>query len=554
MPVFIESSEAAGDWPAGGAHKWWLHHSLLSLQRSLARHRLRLILRTGNPLDALQALVAETGAVAVYGHRSYVPAGRAIDTRVERALEAAGVEVILFESYLLHDPDAVRTGAGDPYRVFTPFWKKLAAELVVPGPLPAPAFESGHVPETWPASVPLERLALEPRVDWAGGIARAWTPGEAAAERRLDHFADALLPAYLVQRDRPDCDGTSRLSPHLHFGEISIRTVWHRIRRRATGAVTEGPAGAFLRELAWREFSYHLLYHFPETPSRNFRDPFDRFPWRTDDGALACWQKGRTGYPIVDAGMRQLWTTGWMHHRVRMIVASFLTKHLLIHWHHGARWFWDTLVDADLANNTMGWQWSAGPGADAQPFFRIFNPITQGERFDPDGAYVRRWIPGLEELPARFVHRPWDAPAPPAGYPEPVVDHATARERALHAYRTLPRACPPRPSRAGRSLAGARANARNSRHFNGSSQSHRTVTSKEGRGNEGCRTTGTKKKSRGTSSGIPLSLADQFFELSDVRLVDRIQRTVFFHVDHLFVGATIKRERFRPTLSPHSPV
>jgi deoxyribodipyrimidine photo-lyase len=317
--------------------------------------------------------------------------------------------------------------------VFTPFWN--AAQRLTP-PAPPPAHGRLVAPPAWPSSVNLSAFALEPTIDWAGGMRRHWAPGEAGANARLDRFLAGPIDDYAAGRDRPDLDGTSSLSPHLRHGEIGPRTIRDAVlKKRGVGAET------YLKELAWREFAYHVLSRFPDSPERPLRPEFGRFPWRADAAGLRAWQRGRTGYPFVDAGMRQLWATGWMHNRVRMVVASFLVKDLLLPWQEGARWFADTLVDADLANNTLGWQWAAGCGADAAPFFRVFNPVAQGERFDPAGDYVRRWVPELARVPAPYVHRPWDAPEGLVGdYPRPVVDHAAARARALEALAAVTRA------------------------------------------------------------------------------------------------------------------
>jgi deoxyribodipyrimidine photo-lyase len=281
----------------------------------------------------------------------------------------------------------------------------------------------------WPQSLPLSGLALEPAIDWASGLRASWEPGEAGAQKQLELFRKEALQEYSAGRDRPGIVGTSRLSPHLHFGEISPGQIW----RAVSGS------DAYLRQIGWREFAHHLLFHNPESPGRALRHEFDDFPWRPDPKALKAWQRGRTGYPLVDAGMRELWHTGWMHNRVRMVAASFLVKHLLIGWQEGADWFWDTLVDADLANNTLGWQWVAGCGADAAPYFRIFNPVLQGEKFDPAGEYIRRWVPELASLPDEWIHQPWKAPAPPRDYPAPIVDHDLARKRALAALASITR-------------------------------------------------------------------------------------------------------------------
>ena len=443
IPVFIWAPEEEGEWAPGGASKWWLHHSLEALQSDLRQHESRLILRQGKSMEVLLELIEETGAEAVYWNTRYVPALRQRDKDIEKQLRSENIDVATFASRLLHDPDAVRTTSDGPYHVYTPFWRKLEDTLEVAATLPMPSFDDAESPSSWPASLNLDDLDLLPEVDWAEGLREMWTPGEKHAHERLSHFLDTSLSDYGDERDRPDHDGTSTLSPHLCHGELSPRQVWNAVKTRIGDDTTESEAEAFLRQIIWRDFSYHLLHHYPETPTEPLKEKYNKFPWKENEEALTAWQKGLTGYPIVDAGMRQLWHTGWMHNRVRMIVASFLTKDLLIPWQEGAKWFWDTLVDADLANNTMGWQWAAGSGADAQPFFRIFNPISQGEKHDPDGAYVRRWVPELADLPDDYLHKPWEAPEDvleEAGislgedYPRPIVDHAKAREAALEAY------------------------------------------------------------------------------------------------------------------------
>jgi deoxyribodipyrimidine photo-lyase len=443
IPVFIWAPAEDGDWPPGGASRWWLHQSLSALAAALERRGSRLVLRQGASLVTLRALVRETGAGAVFWNRRYEPALIARDKQVKEALRADGLEVESFNSALLFEPWTVANRAGRPFQVFTPFWRHCLDQPDPPAPDPAP--ESLPAPVQWPKSEPLAALALEPRPDWAGGLRAAWQPGEAGAAANLQGFLERTFAEYAVLRDRPDQPGTSRLSPHLHFGEIGPRQVWQAVkalaaRRGLPSAAWRG--GRFLAELGWREFAHHLLFHFPHTPAAPLREEFARFVWRRNPAGLKAWQRGRTGYPIVDAGMRELWRTGWMHNRVRMIAASFLVKDLLVDWREGARWFWDTLVDADLAANTLGWQWTAGCGADAAPFFRIFNPVTQGQKFDPQGEYVRRWVPELAHLPAEWIHQPWAAPPEVltrAGvvlgkhYPEPVVNHAIAREVALEA-------------------------------------------------------------------------------------------------------------------------
>jgi deoxyribodipyrimidine photo-lyase len=402
--VYIWSPGEEGGWEPGGASRWWLHRSLRALDAELRRHRSRLVIREGPALEVLRELAAETGAEAVRWNRRYEPYAIERDSTVKSALAGDGLDVESANAALLFEPWTIATGGGDPYKVFTPFWKACMSAGPPPEPEPAPTL---HSPESWPDGLDIDALGLDPQIDWAGGLDETWTPGERTAGERLDAFLEDAVARYATDRDRPDREGTSRLSPHLHHGEIGPRQIWHEVRGRGLDP------RRFLAEVGWREFSHHLLYHFPHTPERPLREEFERFPWRTDRAALGAWQRGETGYPLVDAGMHQLWTTGWMHNRVRMVVASFLVKHLLLPWQEGARWFWDTLVDADLANNTLGWQWTAGCGADAAPFFRIFNPRLQAERYDPTGEYVRRW-----------------APDPRA----PIVDHREARERALEAF------------------------------------------------------------------------------------------------------------------------
>ncbi len=446
VPVFIWSMEESGGWPRGAASRWWLHQSLLSLSKDLEARGSRLILRQGPAREQLQALAEESQASLVVWNRVYEPAHVLRDKEIMQRCEANGLEVRCFPGSLLHEPWEVQTAQGNPYQVFTPFWK-ACLQRPAPGPvLKAPT--TWPTPSSWPQSCSLPDLQLEPSIPWADGFRTAWQPGEAGARQRLQTFLDGPIESYLEDRNRPGLMGTSRLSPHLHCGEISPRQIWHAITVTRAGkpAAWQQQADGFLREVYWREFAYHLLHHFPRTIDQPLREAFQRFPWRHDPRLLKAWQRGNTGYPIVDAGLRELWHTGWMHNRVRMIAASFLVKHLLIPWQEGARWFWDTLVDADLANNTLGWQWTAGCGADAAPYFRIFNPILQGKKFDPKGAYVKRWVPELARLPLAWLHEPWAAPKDilrEAGvqigqtYPAPVVDHAQARQAALAAFASL---------------------------------------------------------------------------------------------------------------------
>jgi deoxyribodipyrimidine photo-lyase len=445
LPVFVWDDRAP--WAPGGASRWWLHHSLSRLQGSLAELGLPLVLRRGAVEDVLPALAGEVGAEGVYASRSYEPSARAQEEALHRILSADGIEFRRFPGTLLVEPEEGLKRDGSPFRVFTPFYRNLLERLGPRGPLSPP--ERPVAPTSIPRSDRLETWALVPsRPDWAGGLRDAWVPGEAEGRRRLEEFLERAASAYGEARDRPAVPGTSRLSPYLHFGELSPREIWHTVS--SAGTQVDAGSQAFLREVAWREFSYHLLFHFPAFPDVPFRPEFEAFPWQDAPEHLLAWQRGETGYPIVDAGMRQLWHTGWMHNRVRMIVASFLVKHLLIDWREGEAWFWDTLVDADLASNSASWQWVAGSGADAAPYFRIFNPILQGEKFDADGDYVRRWVPELKDLPKKWIHKPWLAPEPilieahirlGKTYPHPIVDHIWARERALAAFKALPRSC-----------------------------------------------------------------------------------------------------------------
>ena len=442
VPLYVHATDDAGGWSMGAASRWWLHHSLASLDASLHALGGRLVIRTGSSVEVVSELVARTGATTCLWNRRYDANSIDIDSAIKSVLIERGVEVRSFNGSLLYEPWEVKTKDEAPYRVFTPFWKAASKVRAPAAPIPAPASLADGT--TGIVSESIDSLALLPSRDWADGFAERWTPGEQGAKDKLEHFAGPMFRGYKKTRNVPGEYGTSRLSPHLAFGELSPRRAWqvlaHRLGERAASNPHFDP---YLRELGWREFGYHILYHFPDTPDVPLRKEFERFPWRFDADALRRWQRGQTGFPIVDAGMRELWATGWMHNRVRMIVASFLIKDLLVPWQEGARWFWDTLVDADLANNTLGWQWTAGSGYDSSPFVRVFNPMTQGERFDPDGDYVRRWVPELAGLSNKFIHRPWDAPpldleaaAIRLGdtYPLPIVDHAEARKRALDAY------------------------------------------------------------------------------------------------------------------------
>ncbi|MCB1670580.1 MAG: deoxyribodipyrimidine photo-lyase [Pseudomonadales bacterium] len=442
LPVYILDEAHPGPWRLGGASRWWLHRSLQALNQALDN---QLWIFAGDPLTVIRELISRHGADAVYWNRCYEPWQRDRDRDIKQTLREQDVAVSSYNGSLLWEPWEVLKADGTPYRVFTPFFTK--------GCLQGPAPRS---PESRPPELQLlpctqskqriEELALLPTVDWYRVMATQWQPGETGAAQRLESFLETGLDQYRKGRDYPALEAVSRLSPHLHWGEISPNQVWHRIRQETLSRGLEEQGEHYLRELGWREFSYSLLYHFPELPRRNLQQKFDAFPWRNDAESLRAWSSGMTGYPIVDAGMRELWQTGYMHNRVRMIVASFLVKNLMIHWHQGEEWFWDCLLDADLANNSASWQWVAGCGADAAPYFRIFNPVTQGQKFDPEGHYVRRFIPEIAALPDRHLHDPSAAPEPvltAAGieldstYPRAIVDLKDSRNRALEAFQSL---------------------------------------------------------------------------------------------------------------------
>jgi deoxyribodipyrimidine photo-lyase len=442
LPLYILDDETPDAFRMGGASRWWLHFSLAALDRSLAKHGGALVLRQGPAPEVLAALLEETGATSIHATRGYDPCDAKLETTIEALCKERRAELHLHPGQLLFAPDDIVAGSGKPYRVFTPFWKACLAAPAPCAPLKTPKFGNFAAAK----SERLDYLELLPtKPDWAGALRATWEPGEDSARRRLSDFIDEKLANYADDRSMLDDDTTSRLSPYLHFGEISPNQVWHAVRHASEGTrgkIRKG-ADAFLSELGWREFSYHLLNRFPNMPTEPLRPEFARFPWRSDQEALRAWQRGETGYPIVDAAMRQLWRTGWMPNRARMIVASFLVKHLLLPWQDGAAWFWDTLVDADLANNSASWQWVAGCGTDATPYFRVFNPILQGQKFDPSGDYVRAFVPELTKLPAAYIHTPWDTPdlllaqsgvALGRTYPRPIVEHARARARALEAF------------------------------------------------------------------------------------------------------------------------
>lgn len=443
VPLYVLDDAAAGPWALGGASRWWLHHSLQALSENFETAGSPLIIRQGDVCEHVCEIAEAIDARAVHFSRGSEPWWRKVEDRLKSELADRDIAAKRFAGRLLIDPDKVRTNSGDVYKVYTPFWRAVSQKDLR---APVAQVRKLEAPSEKIASDALEDLNLLPRrPNWAESFGPHWTPGETGARRRLRAFLDDDLDSYGQDRDRPDRAGTSRLSPHLRFGEISAAECWTQVQNVLADRTCAG-AETFLKELMWREFSYHLLHEWPDLPEAAFRAQFGQFPWREDDDQLRAWQKGQTGYPIVDAGMRELWQTGWMHNRVRMIVGSFLTKNLLLPWQAGEAWFWDCLVDADLASNAASWQWVAGSGADAAPYFRIFNPIKQGEKHDPDGAYVRRWVPELADLPNNAIHAPWEAGKDvlkTAGvvlgetYPAPIVDHGETRKRALDAYERI---------------------------------------------------------------------------------------------------------------------
>lgn len=426
IPVYVLDDKTAGDRKLGGASRWWLHHSLEALDKSLGRHGSKLILRKGDSAKEIAAIVKETGAAAVHAIHHYEPWWR----DAEAAL-AKSVDLCLHDGNYLAPPGTATTGSGQPFKIYTPFARALQAMLPMREPLSEPKL---HAPGKWPKSDKLADWALLPsKPDWSGGFGKEWTPGEREAQDRLDHFLD-IVKDYDEDRNRPSMEGSSRLSPHLHWGEISPVQVWHALQgKRGKGADT------FRGEIIWRDYAQNIIAQYPRYPEKSYRDAFGKFAWRDpkkSSGAakdLKAWQQGRTGYPIVDAGMRQLWTTGWMHNRVRMIAASFLIKHLLIDWREGEQWFWDTLVDADYGNNGVNWQWVSGSGVDSNMFTRIMAPLTQSPKFDA-AEYIREWVPELKGLSDADIHDPEEEKRP-EDYPAKIIGHKEARERALEAYR-----------------------------------------------------------------------------------------------------------------------
>ncbi len=442
LPLYIVDDTHAGDWQPGEASNWWLHQSLAALDEALHN---KLWLVKGDPLEVIPRLMTEHRAAAVCWNRCYEPWQVKRDKELKQQLQEAGLEATSHGGSLLWEPWNTLKADGTPYRVFTPFYRNAVQQLPPP-PAPQGRPDSLNLVDCTQGPDKLAQLQLLPAVTWYQGLTEHWQPGESGAKDKLERFLKSGLQRYKQGRDFPSEESVSRLSPHLHFGEISPRQLWYAADRAGIEQGCEEHSAHFQRELGWREFSVSLLYHFPQLTHSNMNAQFDAFPWQRDNTLLQRWQRGETGYPLVDAGMRELWQTGYMHNRVRMVVGSFLVKNLRHHWLDGARWFWDCLLDADLANNTCSWQWVAGCGADAAPYFRIFNPVTQSAKFDPQAEYIRRYVPELAALPDRYIHDPASAPVqeleaagikPGRHYPAPLVDLRASREEALAAYRAL---------------------------------------------------------------------------------------------------------------------
>ena len=441
IPIYILDEVNSGEFKMGAASKWWLHQSLTKLNESLDG---KLLVYQGNPHEILNKLIEEQEVSYVTWNRCYEPWRVDRDKEIKRNFEDKNVDVESFSASLLWEPWTISKDDGTPYRVFTPFYKKGCLNSEEPR-LPAGKVDLSNLYSEDLSSGSITDLNLLPTIKWYKSFEEEWNPGEIGAEQNLNSFLDSGLLNYKEGRNFPSQEFVSRLSPHLHFGEISPNEVWYKAKTKEGISGIEKSLAHFHSELGWREFSYYLLYHFPDLPNKNFQEKFDIFPWQENEEFLALWQKGNTGYPIVDAGMRELWQTGYMHNRLRMIVGSFLVKNLLIDWRFGERWFWDCLVDADLASNSASWQWVAGSGADAAPYFRIFNPITQGLKFDPEGEYTKKYVPELRDLPNKYLFSPWEAPEnilADAGielgknYPKPMVDLKLSRETALEAFAT----------------------------------------------------------------------------------------------------------------------
>ena len=447
IPVFIYDQQNETPWENGAASNWWLHHSLASLRDNLRKkYNCQLIIRSGDSLEVLNQLIEESGAEGVFWNRRYEPAIIKRDSLIKKSLRENGQVAQSFNGSLLIEPGDVLNKSNNPFKVFTPFWRQCLTHLKNNQPQLVAPVNKPALGNDWSdiSGLELDDLGLLPDLQWDSEFYKYWKPGEQNALKNFKEFYKSRFEDYPSKRDIPSISGTSRMSPHLHFGEISPAQIWHHLDQNYPNK--NWMQSTFISEIGWREFAYNQLFHFKELPSQPLKEQFSDFPWDENPDHLRAWQKGLTGFPIVDAGMKELWVTGWMHNRVRMIAASFLVKQLLIPWQKGAGWFWDTLVDADLASNSLGWQWVSGCGADAAPYFRIFNPVLQGEKFDPDGTYVKKWLPALKNIPKKYIHKPWELSLnqqAEAGciigkhYPSPIVELKSARTRALMAYDSL---------------------------------------------------------------------------------------------------------------------
>jgi len=442
LPIYILDDINSNDFAMGAASRWWLHNSLRELNKNLDN---KLSLYKGDPLEILESLSSRFNIKGIFWNRCYEPWRIERDKKIKSKFIEKDIIVETFNSALLWEPWEILKSDNTPYKVFTPYYRKGCLMSEAPRkPLSAPNLNTLF--EDKENVLQLDDLNLLPRIKWYKEMEKLWEPGEKGAHKKLESFLSDGLLGYKEGRNFPSKKNVSQLSAHMHFGEISPNQVWHRAKLKKDLPRIEKDLDHFLSELGWREFSYNLLFHFPELPRENLQKKFDNFPWIENEILFDKWKKGLTGYPIVDAGMRELWQTGYMHNRVRMIVGSFLVKNLLLHWHKGEEWFWDCLIDADLASNSASWQWVAGSGADAAPYFRIFNPILQGKRFDPDGSYIKKFIPELEQLPSKYLFSPWEAPIEVlseanielgSDYPEPIVDLIKSRDRALEAFSTI---------------------------------------------------------------------------------------------------------------------
>lgn len=447
LPIFIWDPDAESPWAPGAASRWWLHHALKALDQSLIEKNSKLIILKGDRLKVFTSLIQNFQIDSVFWNAAYEPKLRQSDQNIAQLLKQHRISLEIHHGNLMMEPGQVCKKDQTPYLVYTAFWKQFLKQFERQTQLSAPSLPT--LPDgALKHSLTCEDLKLLPTIPWDSDFYKHWSPTEASALTQSSNFLKSAVTQYQEQRNLPAMEGSSQLSPFLHFGQIHPGRIWNQIEQRygRVNEISNPGILQFCKELVWREFSYHLLVYFPNLPDQSMKSVFDKFPWKDDPELLRCWQHGKTGYPIVDAGMRQLWKTGWMHNRVRMIVASFLTKDLQISWKEGAHWFWDTLLDADLANNTQGWQWTAGCGFDAAPFFRIFNPITQGETFDPEGHYIKTWCPELKQLEKAYIHKPWLAPQRSldqaqvrlgANYPHPIVDHQQARMSSLLAFHGL---------------------------------------------------------------------------------------------------------------------